>query len=388
MSDLHRTHWTASELIAADFPPLVYAVDGLIPEGLSLLVGSPKVGKSWAALGIALAVASGRPALGGVDVDAGDVLYLALEDGPRRLRDRLAKLLRGDAAPDRLRFLTQAPAIGEGLSTVLDDWHAEADAPRLVVVDVLAKIKPPSDGRGSAYAEDYAALAPLQQWATLNRVAVVVVHHTRKARDDDYLASVSGTHGLAGAADAVLVLARSRTSTDAVLSVTGRDIIEREAALTFDGDAGSWRLSGGSLDSAATAALTVRATAGVGDRMAEVVAYVLEADGPVSPSDAADALEVDPDTAGRYLRRAVAAGRIERAGRGTYVTPTNPLSEVSEVSGTDVVLPYEPDTPDRPDRGTGGVRSCAGCGKPADRTSALGRPWCSPCWQEAAGGAA
>ena len=382
-----RTKWTAIDLLAADFPPLIYAVEGLVPEGLSLLVGAPKVGKSWAALDLGLAVASGRPALGGVAVDKGDVLYLALEDGPRRLRDRLRMRLQGAPAPERLQFATQAPAINEGLHDVLDDWYAEVSTPRLVVLDVFAKIKPPSDGRRSAYAEDYGALAPLQQWATENRVAVVVVHHTRKAKDDDYLAAVSGTHGLAGAADAVLVLSRTRTSTNAVLSVTGRDIIEREVSLNFDGAAGLWQVAGGSLGSAAVDAHANRVTDGVGDRMAEVITCVVQAEGDVSAVEVGSTVGISADHAGRYLRRAAEAGRIERAGRGLYRAPLGALSEVSEVSARCVQAVGIPDTEDTSDMPMLGLQACEGCGADADRTSSVGTPWCSGCWDEAARGA-
>jgi len=383
VSNLPRTTWTAVDLIAADFPPLTYAVDGLVPEGLSLLVGPPKVGKSWAALDLGVAVASGGPALGGVAVDQGDVFYLALEDGPRRLRDRLSLRLRDEPPPERLRFATHAPAINEGLTALLDDWHSQVLAPRLVIVDVLAKVKPVSDGRRSAYAEDYAALAPLQQWATEKRAAVVVVHHTRKAKDDDYLASVSGTHGLAGSADAVLVLTRPRTSGNAVLSVTGRDIAEQEVALSFDGDNGLWRVVGGSLDTAAQEVHTSRATAGVGDRMTDVITHVIQSTEFVKPADIAAAIGMSVDDAGRYLRRAADAGRIERTGRGTYAAPVVSMSEASEVSAAEIWTHDATDSRDTSDKPLGSRASCSGCGEHAERTSSAGTPWCAHCWDEA-----
>src|SRR5215217_3565759 len=55
---------TGDWLDAQEFPPLTYAVPGLIPEGSVLLVGPPKIGKSWLVLTIALAAASGGKALG------------------------------------------------------------------------------------------------------------------------------------------------------------------------------------------------------------------------------------------------------------------------------------------------------------------------------------
>ncbi|MGZ6969310.1 MAG: AAA family ATPase [Acidimicrobiia bacterium] len=95
----HRTEWSARDLLAADFPPIKWAVDGVLADGLNLVAGSPKVGKSWLALGLAIAVASGGRALGKIPVERGDALYLALEDPPRRLKRRLEIILAGSPAP-------------------------------------------------------------------------------------------------------------------------------------------------------------------------------------------------------------------------------------------------------------------------------------------------
>ena len=83
MSDVEtsrRTSWTAAELLAAELPEPRCAVDGLIPEGLAFMCGAPKLGKCWLGLGLAIAVAAGGLALGKIEVEQGEVLYLALED--------------------------------------------------------------------------------------------------------------------------------------------------------------------------------------------------------------------------------------------------------------------------------------------------------------------
>ncbi|MEJ7703487.1 MAG: AAA family ATPase [Geodermatophilaceae bacterium] len=109
-----RTSWTAAELMACDFPEPRWAVPGIIAEGLTLLAGAPKVGKSWLALGLGIAVATGGKALGALDVTAGDVLYLALEDPPRRLQERLAKVLAHSPAPSRLTLSIACEPIPAG----------------------------------------------------------------------------------------------------------------------------------------------------------------------------------------------------------------------------------------------------------------------------------
>src|SRR5436190_17685404 len=90
---------TAAELADMIFPPVSYVVDGYIAEGLTILAGRPKAGKSWLALNFGTAVASGGVALGSVRVEVGDVLYLALEDNRRRLKQRLKQIMQGAPAP-------------------------------------------------------------------------------------------------------------------------------------------------------------------------------------------------------------------------------------------------------------------------------------------------
>jgi RecA-family ATPase len=102
-STLDEVTFTATELMAFEFPEAQWAVPGMIPEGVTLLAGKPKLGKSWGSLGIGVAVATGGKPLGKVRVERGEVLYLALEDNLRRLQRRLQKLLAGDAPPAGLQ---------------------------------------------------------------------------------------------------------------------------------------------------------------------------------------------------------------------------------------------------------------------------------------------
>ncbi len=208
---------------------------GLVPEGLTILAGSPKLGKSWAAaLDMALAVASGGQALGGVDVEQGDVLLLALEDSDRRLQDRCRHLLgAGQPIPERLHRLTRLAQPRRLLDTLRAFLNGHPGA-RLVIIDTLAKARPPAPPGVQQYDHEYAVAAALKQVVDAYSVALLVVHHTRKLAAGDFLAEVSGTHGLTGAADTVLVLGRGRGDADGVLKVTGRDVPEAEYAMRHD----------------------------------------------------------------------------------------------------------------------------------------------------------
>jgi AAA domain len=240
-----RTSWTAEELMATEFPPVRWAVPGLIAEGVNLLAGPPKVGKSWLTLGLALSVAAGDNALGSIPTQAGPVLYLALEDTARRLKSRMGKMLDGRPGPPGLTLATTCPPLPEGGAEAIAGWLERNPTARLVVIDVFAKVRGRAMSTVSAYDADYAALGYVKAVADKYGVAVVVVHHVRKAASDDFLEAISGTNGLAGAADAALVLRRPRGEADGVLSITGRDVDEAEHALRFTADNGAWTLLDG-----------------------------------------------------------------------------------------------------------------------------------------------
>jgi hypothetical protein len=304
-----RTHWTADELVLAEFPEPRWAVPGLVPEGLTVLAAPPKAGKSWLTLQLALAVAAGGRALGKVPVASGDALLLALEDTPRRLQQRLRMLLEGGPAPRRLAISTVARPLGQTVED-LRGWLERHPDARLVVVDVLARLRGPADDRSSAYDRDYASIASLKRVADEAQVAMVVVHHVRKMGSEDYAATVSGTYGLIGAADAVAVLQRARSSGEAVLKITGRDVEESEHALRFEPRAGAWVL----LDEApAELALT--------DERRQVLATI-DQYGSVTPKSLADSQADPPPHAGGRTGRDQRAGRLRETRRPpvTHVT--------------------------------------------------------------------
>lgn len=116
---------TAAWLDAQEFPPLEWTVDGILPEGMGLLVAPPKAGKSWMVANIALACAAGGSALGKIPVKKRPVLYLALEDGHRRLQSRFRTLMAGQPLPEGLEVVTRASST-EALD-IVDESYADTN---------------------------------------------------------------------------------------------------------------------------------------------------------------------------------------------------------------------------------------------------------------------
>ncbi|MGB9826369.1 MAG: AAA family ATPase, partial [Desulfofundulus sp.] len=209
----YPTGYSAAALVAMEFPEPRWCIPGLLPEGLTILAGKPKIGKSWMALNVAVAVASGGVALG-QRAEAGTVVYLSLEDSPRRLKGRLLQVLDGTPAPAELYFYTSWPRMDEGGLSLLQE-EIKTRRPRLVIVDTLARIRPQRKNVSDLFGTDYQDLAALKELADKYNVTLLIVHHLKKATELDPVDMVSGTAGITAAADAVWVLTRQRGQMDA-----------------------------------------------------------------------------------------------------------------------------------------------------------------------------
>ncbi len=303
---------TADQLLADPPPPTRYVVPGLLPHGLAILYGRPKQGKSWLALDLALAVVCDGRVAGGFPVEPGDVLYLALEDGPSRLHERTTALLgEGQPGPAGLTFVTRLRA---HLFTTVRAWHHAAGIPRLVIVDTLQRARGPARANVNAYAEDYSAVSAVKELADELGICILLVHHSRKALSEHDVDAASGSYGIVGAADTGWHL-RPAVEDVAGLGVWSRDARGGEWALRRVGPA--WQVTDGPIPDAS-----------LGDRSARILAFVASRPDGVRAEDVAAALDLDTTTARTYLRRLTDTERIQRRGRGLYA----PVSSVSSVS--------------------------------------------------------
>jgi hypothetical protein len=220
---------TGEELMAKEFPPLVYAVHGILPQGLAVLAASPKSSKSFMSLDFALGVATGGIALSTLRCTQGDVLYIGLEDSERRLKDRI-NLLSAYSAPDLSRIEFQsidsgwiAGAVGRGW---IEEWAEGVESPRLVVIDTLRKAEPGLDEARNQYLEEQEVMLNYKRLADRYDMTVLMIHHNTKAADDgDWLNKFSGSKGITGGADTLLYIDFKRGERDGFLRIDGRDVV-------------------------------------------------------------------------------------------------------------------------------------------------------------------
>ena len=299
-----RVTWTAPELVAYEFPEQRWAIPGIVADGLTLLAGAPKSGKSWLAYGAAVAVATGGKALGR-KVTKGDVLYLALEDTGRRLKERLEKILAGGEAPAALTITIAC----DDASAYITGWLQEHPDARLVIIDVLARVRAPARAEESRYDTDYRVLGDIKAMADTSRVPFLVLHHTRKMGSADFVDEISGTGGVTGAVDAILVLRRLRGEVGGLLQVTGRDVEEAEYALKFAADIGAWQESSTPPDEVL-----------LGETRAAILRYLKGHDGD-GPAGIAKGTGIAVATVKQTVWRMAADDQLDTDDKGRYFVP-------------------------------------------------------------------
>jgi AAA domain/Toprim-like len=306
-----RSHvFTAASLKDKKFDPIFYVVPTLFPEGVTILAGRPKVGKSWMALDVALGLAGGYYILGAIKLEPADVLYAALEDNPRRLRSRIDRILAGSEQiwPERLTLATKWRRLDAGGVADAKEWMASVKRPKLIIFDTLAGVRPDRNNKDNLYEGDYRALTELQSWTNEARIGAMILHHTRKMEAEDPIDSVSGTLGLTGCVDTVSVLARSTQGT--TLYIRGRDVEEQEKAIVFNKTTCRWTVQGDAEE--------VR----MSETRAKIVTTLEDrhnVDKPLTPSQIASLVTVSEAAVRQRLGKLVENGQIIRVSHGHYV---------------------------------------------------------------------
>lgn len=219
-------------LMSTPLRPLNFVVDTLLSQGLHILAGSPKVGKSWLALWLAVSVAKGEP-IWGMGTRRGTTLYLCLEDSTLRIQNRLFEIT--EDAPANVHFCTESFILGRGLEEQLENFIAEHSDTTLIIIDTLQMIR--GANYDNTYANDYRDLSALKKVADKHAIAILLIHHLRKEFADDVFNRISGTTGISGAVDSSFTLIEDkRGSGKAKIHCIGRDIEYREIELTRSAD--------------------------------------------------------------------------------------------------------------------------------------------------------
>jgi len=321
--DTSITPMSVADLMERQLPDISWTVEDVLPEGVALLAGKPKKGKSWLALGLCIAVPEGSPALGCKEVARGKSLYLALEDNERRMQRRLRKMLQGRAAPKNMYYHTKWPRLDEGGAEQLNQWLNNNPETKLVVIDTLAKVRKPARGQ-AIYQEDYAALEALLPIAAEHQISILVVHHLRQLPGPDPQDEISGSSGLTGGVDGWMILRRTPGSNGPTLLVDGRDIeITEEYAIEWNQDTAGWSIAG------------VAEQVHMSDTRRQIL-NILKHGKTMTPKEVSDLLpELKYDNVKGVMRNMLEADQLIKDDKGRYKAAAGPEHDTSGNGGNE-----------------------------------------------------
>ena len=296
-----------ADIMETDYPEPKWAVPGLVPDGITILAGPKSRGKSWILLDWAIAIAGGYNALGNIECEAGPCLYLALEDNERRIKGRAKSVLQDRKPPPNLQVEVEWPLADNGGLKKIEAWIALNPGARAVIVDVLAKIKGRPNRDKGVYDQDYEVITPFKKIALKTGVAIILAHHTNKAGNAaDPVLAVSGTMGLTGAADTVLVLQRDANDPNGMLYVRGRDVPEGEIALEFSKETGTVTQLGAADDFRKS------------KERREILRLLVDAPDGLMPNEIAKMLKKDGGSTRALINKMHKDGQIQRLQNGKY----------------------------------------------------------------------
>jgi hypothetical protein len=315
--DLPSADWkakaiTAEELRDKEFPPVQWAVDGVIPEGLCVFAGDPKVGKSLVAVDICSAIASGVKAFGNRTCVAGGAVYVSLEDPERRVKARIATQC--DRWPASFRLVTGGiPTVGDDFFKTLNEMMMIWPDTRCIVFDTLSYIVPTKPNGKSDYEHYYKFLGPIHDWAMENQVAVVVITHTNKGQaisGENVFSKIMGSQAISGCADSMLLLQKNHAKTnpkdptiaDGFLHLQGRELGQDCIALDFDQEEMRWTISG-----------EVKGDEATGNTRWLEIIDVLKRYGSMGPTDLSSTVGYNVATTKTCLRRMKAKGLVSNS---------------------------------------------------------------------------
>ena len=209
-------------------------IDGVLSDGLAIMAGDSKIGKSWMVLWMCLQISKGEP-VWGLPTRKTDVVYLALEDREWRVQQRMQDLT--DTPPDNLHFGFSCGQLGAELESQIEDVLKDYPSTGLLFIDTLQMVRDNASAKVNAYAQDYKDLSSLKKIADNHGICIFVVHHTRKERDGGNIFNdMTGSTGIMGVADTGMILRKEdRFGDNATLCITGRDVEEKKLKMQMCG---------------------------------------------------------------------------------------------------------------------------------------------------------
>jgi hypothetical protein len=210
------------------------------------------------------------------------------------------------APSDRLVFFTEFQRMHQGGLEALDAEITKRPDTRLVVIDTLAMFKPPTIKGGNLYEQDYEVGSSIKKIADRDEIGIIANHHLRKGESEDRFDDVSGTFGVTGAADGIMLLIRTGGQADAELRIRGRDVESAGYALKFDPQNLFWSIIGKAEEIQGT------------ERKQRLLDTIRKSENPITRNEIITKSGLKPDYVKKILFTLCKEGLIKKLDRGLY----------------------------------------------------------------------
>lgn|GEM_PF-3204213 len=239
------------DLSIMNIPPVEFIVKDFLVHGYTLLSGNSKVGKSIFAAQLALAISTGFPfAMKFHNEEKSGVLMMAYEDNNSSLKDRLNKMVPYSYTKKHPKNVfwksisEDIPKLEEGGIELIKESLDENDEIKVIIIDTYNSARS-FGGTSSGYnmREDQQFGNQLQKIALERKVSIIMIHHFNKTNHSHAPNKVSGTMGMQGSADTIILLDEPKDGIY-TLNIRGRQIEQRTYAMEFDKKRMKWRVLG------------------------------------------------------------------------------------------------------------------------------------------------
>lgn len=225
--------------------PVRWIVHGFVSEGVTLLHGHSKLGKTFVGLDTAAAIALGGKALGQFDAEPGRVLYIAREDGKRRMKGRLEHLFTDEREwPDRLHFIHKWLPMDNSGFALLREWLRLYPDTRAVFMDPWTAMRPMHGRNGDVVKDDRRPLERLDEIGHKRHIAFFVIHHSAQHDKGDSINNASGSSGVVQPCTCVYQFTRKRGENEGIISGDPKDAPSLNITVSRNDRTGFWNVLG------------------------------------------------------------------------------------------------------------------------------------------------
>jgi len=312
-------------------PEPKWLVEGVVPKGLTLIIGSSGIGKTWLVLHLAICVATGQNFLGRRIGDSGKVLIIDEENNMSELYRRFKTMLPSLSAeqkaavreaimiPNHFGFKFET-SFGEMTNEAVMDGFIKKQCIKLLIIDPMRAVM---DGDENSSEATQAFLGILKRLAQKHDMSTVLLHHPPKVKRKGKTEGRGSGH-FRGTADCILIIDSDGDSTASELPIrieldklrAGPAQRPMHAVIAFSEDS---KITEVRFNGAAPQEAPSKAD--------EIDACVLEyLKGKDEVSKANIVKEMEPrgysvSSVEKRLNRLLETGKLTKSGRGKYTLP-------------------------------------------------------------------